>query len=178
MTYLFTPNCLYIFTYSPSPLLPFLPPPSLLLTTSLLSVSVNLFLFCYNCPFVLVFKLHRQMKTYSVCLSLSYFTEQPHLLSQTANFHYFLLLSNILHHVCMCVCVYVCVDIYVYIYIYIYTSYIYIHHMSFLLIFIGVYLIYNVVLVSSVHQSESVIHLHISTFFSILFPYRSLQSIE
>ena len=72
---------------------------------------------------------------------------------------------------------YACVCVSMFVWIYMYT-YIYIHHMSFLLIFIGVYLIYNVVLVSSVHQSESVIHLHIYTFFSILFPYRSLQSIE
>ena len=33
------------------------------------------------------------------------------------------------------------------------------------LIFIGVKLIYNVVLVSGVQQSESVIHIHISTLF-------------
>ena len=45
-------------------------------------------------------------------------------------------------------------------------------------IFIGVQLIYNVVLVSAVQQSESVIHMHISTLFQILFPYRSLESIE
>ena len=35
----------------------------------------------------------------------------------------------------------------------------------FKLIFIGVYLIYNVVLVSAVQQSESVIHIHIFTLF-------------
>ena len=46
----------------------------------------------------------------------------------------------------------------------------------FFLIFLGVQLIYNVVLVSAVQQSESVIH--ISTLFQILFPYRLLQSIE
>ena len=40
----------------------------------------------------------------------------------------------------------------------------------FLNIFIGVWLIYNVVLVLGVQQSESVIH--ISTLFEILFPYR------
>ena len=45
-------------------------------------------------------------------------------------------------------------------------------------IFIGVYLIYNVVLVSGVQQTESIIHIHISTLFQILFPYRPLQSIE
>ena len=44
--------------------------------------------------------------------------------------------------------------------------------------FIGVQLIYNVVLVLGVQQSESVIHIHISTLFQILFPHRPLQSIE
>ena len=44
--------------------------------------------------------------------------------------------------------------------------------------FIGVQLIYNVVLVSDVQQSDSVIHIHIFIVFQILFPYRSLQSIE
>ena len=41
-------------------------------------------------------------------------------------------------------------------------------------------MIYNVVLVSAVHQSEPVLHIpvHISTLFYILFPYRSLQNIE
>ena len=37
---------------------------------------------------------------------------------------------------------------------------------------------YNVVLVSDVEQRESVTHIHISTHFQIIFPYRSLQSIE
>ena len=37
---------------------------------------------------------------------------------------------------------------------------------------------YNVVLVSAVQQSESVIHTHISTLFQILFPYRSLESTD
>ena len=45
------------------------------------------------------------------------------------------------------------------------------------IIFIGVQLIYNVVLVSAVAE-QSVIHIHISTLFQILFPYRSLQSTE
>ena len=50
----------------------------------------------------------------------------------------------------------------------------------FLNIFIGVQLIYNVVLVSGVPQSESVIHiLYIyPLFFKILLPYRPLQSIQ
>ena len=47
-----------------------------------------------------------------------------------------------------------------------------------LLIFIGVQLLYNIVLVSTVQQSESAICIHISTLFQIPFPYRSLQSIE
>ena len=50
--------------------------------------------------------------------------------------------------------------------------------LSLFLIFIGVYLIYNVVLVSGVQQSESVIHTLKSTLFQILFPYRLLQNIE
>ena len=44
--------------------------------------------------------------------------------------------------------------------------------------FVGVQLIFDVVLVSAVQQSESVIHTYISTLFQILFPYRPLQSIE
>ena len=46
--------------------------------------------------------------------------------------------------------------------------------------FIGAQQIYNVILVSGVQQSGSVIHIHIhiSTLFQILFPYGSLQSTE
>ena len=43
--------------------------------------------------------------------------------------------------------------------------------------FIGIQLIYNVVLVSGIQQSESVIHIHVSTLFQILFPYKPLQRI-
>ena len=39
-------------------------------------------------------------------------------------------------------------------------------------------LIYNIVLVSGVQQGYSVIHIHTSIFFHILFPYRLLQNIE
>ena len=46
------------------------------------------------------------------------------------------------------------------------------------IIFIGVQLPHSVVLVSGVQQSESVIYIHIPAFFQILFPQRSLQSIE
>ena len=39
-------------------------------------------------------------------------------------------------------------------------------------------MIYNVVLVSGVQQSDSVIHIHVSILFQILFPFRLLQSVE
>ena len=37
---------------------------------------------------------------------------------------------------------------------------------------------YDVVLVSGIHQSASVIHIHISILFQILFSFRLLQSVE
>ena len=46
---------------------------------------------------------------------------------------------------------------------------------SFLKFYIGIYLIYNVVLVSGVQQSDLVIHIHISIIFQIIFPYQSLE---
>ena len=46
------------------------------------------------------------------------------------------------------------------------------------LFYIGVELINNVVLVSGVQQSDSVMHIYISILFQILFPFRLLQSIE
>ena len=49
---------------------------------------------------------------------------------------------------------------------------------SFFKIFIGVYLLYNVVLVSTVQQSESAIRIHVSNLFWISFPFRSPQSTE
>ena len=39
-------------------------------------------------------------------------------------------------------------------------------------------LLYNVVLISGVQQSDSVIHINVSILFPILFPYRLLQAIE
>ena len=39
-------------------------------------------------------------------------------------------------------------------------------------------MINNVVLVSGVQESDSVIHIHVSILFQILFPFRLLQSIE
>ena len=46
------------------------------------------------------------------------------------------------------------------------------------LIFIGLLLLYNAVLVSTVQQSESVMHTHIATLFKNSIPVWSLQSIE
>ena len=46
------------------------------------------------------------------------------------------------------------------------------------LFYIGEQLINNVVLVSGVQQSDSVIHIHVSILFQILFPPRLLQNIE
>ena len=43
---------------------------------------------------------------------------------------------------------------------------------------IGIQLIYNVVLVSGVQQNDSIIHIHISILFQIIFPFRLLQSIK
>ena len=51
-------------------------------------------------------------------------------------------------------------------------------HLFFFKFFIRVWLIYNVVCVSGVQPSESVIHVLISTLFEILFPYRSLLSMK
>ena len=45
-------------------------------------------------------------------------------------------------------------------------------------IFTVVQLIYNVVLISGVQKSNSVIHIHMFILFQILFSYRLLQSIE
>ena len=44
--------------------------------------------------------------------------------------------------------------------------------------YIEVLLINNVVLVSGVQQSDSVIHIHVSILFQVLFPLRLLQNIE
>ena len=44
--------------------------------------------------------------------------------------------------------------------------------------FIDVYLICNVVLVLGVQQADSVIHIHASTLFQILFLFRLLKNIE
>ena len=46
------------------------------------------------------------------------------------------------------------------------------------LFYVGVELINNVVLVSGVQQGDSVIHIHVSIHFQILFPLRLLQDIE
>ena len=75
--------------------------------------------------------------------------------------------------VCVCMCVYiyifvcVCVCMCVYIYTHIYVCVLYIY-----IIFIGIQLLYNVVLVSTIQQSESVMHIHKSISFWISFPFR------
>ena len=43
---------------------------------------------------------------------------------------------------------------------------------------LGVKLVHNVVLVSGVQHSESVIYIHVPLLFQILSPYRLLQNIE
>ena len=54
----------------------------------------------------------------------------------------------------------------------------YFYFFNFLLIFIGVSLFYNVVLVSNVQQSESAIRIHIFPLFWVPFPFRSPQNTE
>ena len=46
------------------------------------------------------------------------------------------------------------------------------------LFYIGVQMINNAVLVSSVQQSDSFIHVHVSILFQILFPFKLLQNIK
>ena len=46
------------------------------------------------------------------------------------------------------------------------------------LFYIGVQLINNVVIVSGVQQSDSVIHVHVSIVFQILFPFKLLHDME
>ena len=52
------------------------------------------------------------------------------------------------------------------------------HLKIFFKFYIGTQLINNVVLVLGVQRSDSVIHLHVSILFQILFPFRLLQNIE
>ena len=47
-----------------------------------------------------------------------------------------------------------------------------------LLFYIRVQLFYNIVLVSDIQQSGSVVRIHISVLFQIIFPYSLLQNIE
>ena len=49
---------------------------------------------------------------------------------------------------------------------------------GYFLFYIGAELINNVVLVSGVQQSGSVIHMYVSVLSQILFPFRLLQNIE
>ena len=46
------------------------------------------------------------------------------------------------------------------------------------LFYIRVQLIKNIVIVSGVQQNDSLIHIHVSFFFQIIFPYRMLHNIE
>ena len=57
----------------------------------------------------------------------------------------------------------------IYYYIYVFIKF---------LFYIRVYLINNVVLVSGVQQTDSVIHIHVSILFQIIFLFRLLQNIE
>ena len=51
-------------------------------------------------------------------------------------------------------------------------------HQSISIFFVGVGLLYNIVLVSGTHQRDSVIHIHILILFHLDLPYRSLQNSE
>ena len=69
----FIPGNLYLLI--PFPYLLLSPPLSPLVTTNLFSVSMSLVSFCYIHSFVLVFRFHIYVKTYSVYFSLTYFTK-------------------------------------------------------------------------------------------------------
>ena len=101
--------------------LSFAPPPSLspLVVTSLFPVSESLFLFCYIYYFVLFFRFHISMISYSICLSLTYFPKQNTLQvhSYCCKWHNFILLfwlSTCIYiyvympsiHICVCVYIY------------------------------------------------------------------------
>ena len=58
----------------PSPFLPLPPRHSSWVITSLFSVFVSSFLFCYTCSFVLFFGFHIKVKTDRICLYLTHFT--------------------------------------------------------------------------------------------------------
>ena len=57
------------------------------------------------------------------------------------------------------------------------TGFILFYFLTFLF-YIGVELINNVVLISGVQQSDSVIHIHVAILFQILFPFRLLHNTE
>ena len=46
------------------------------------------------------------------------------------------------------------------------------------LLYIGAQFINNVMLVSGIQQSDSILHIHVPIFFQILFPFRLLDNIE
>ena len=79
--------------------MPLLPSLSALVTTSLFFISVSLFLFCYIHSFLLFLRFHIQMISYSICLSLIYFTSiifsRSIHIAANVRISFFLWLSNI-----------------------------------------------------------------------------------
>ena len=85
---------------------------STLITTSLFSVSVHLFVLLYI-KNVLFFRFNMWEKTYSTCLYLTYFAKHNTLqvclcCCKWQNFILFCG-SVIFHHICICICVCVCI---------------------------------------------------------------------
>ena len=60
----------------------------------------------------------------------------------------------------------------------VYLAYVFLFCFVFLLMFIGVQLLYNVVLVSTAQQNESAIHIHRSSPFWVSLPFRTPQCIK
>ena len=77
LLFYFTHTSLYLLV----PYSYFAPPSSLspLVTTSLFSLSVSLFLFCYIHSLALFFRFHIQVTTYDIFFCLIYFTEHHNL---------------------------------------------------------------------------------------------------
>ena len=82
----------------------YLAPTSPQITASFFSIFVSLFLFCYIRSFVLFFRFHIEVITYSICFplsALSHNTLQVHPCSCDGKISFFLWLSSI--PVCVCV---------------------------------------------------------------------------
>ena len=71
-----------------------------------------------------------------------------------------------------------CLFIYLFIYFGLEVYLVHLLTLKIILFYIGVYWIYNIVLVSGVLQTDSVIHLHIPILFQIHFQFRLLQNIR